>query len=681
MNTKQSLIKLLAALVMLFCFKLALAVVPPALNYQGHLTDSAGAPIDGPVTMIFTIYDVDTGGTALWDDRRSVTVEQGVFSVELGPFPLGLFENPLWMGLTVETDAEMSPRRPISSTAFSFKADDANTLEGVSASTLDQSSHVIDNANPHNVTATQVGAADAATLSAHTSNISNPHSVTAAQTGAATSANFTAHTGDINAHHSRYTNTEAVNAMGANNDSNALNHDRYSDTNAVAAIKAADGAGSTLDADLVDGLQASELIDAAQDEVRTPISALPYTINVSGSYYLTGNLAGSAGGIDITVDDVTLDLMGFTIDGGGNVSDYGINFTQRSNITIKNGTVKDFGLAGIYQDSTLGHYATVVDLQVLANGTLGTSNAHSGIYLRSSNSHIERCTAGDNGGHGIYAYTSSKLIDNTAHNNGGSYAILGLNGSNLTGNTAYNNTGTHTIYGGAGSSLSGNTAYSNTSTYAIWGANGTSLSGNTAYSNTGSGIYGNDGANLTDNTAYLNAGNAAIHGGEGSKLSGNTAYQNTSTYAIWSGSGASLSGNTARNNTSNIAIYVDAGSTVIGNTAYSNSNWGMRCIGASLIKDNVVSYNNNTDTVGEGGLYVGINSRVIGNTLDGNSQNNIYINASDSILRENHVIGSINGIFFNASGNYYRENTGSGNTTTFNLNGTTQTDGGGNVSF
>ena len=216
---------------LLFCLMLsAYAALPPALNYQGHLTDSNGVPIDGPVNMVFAIYDIDTGGTALWSDTRSVTIDQGVFSIELGgssnPFPPGLFENPLWMGLSVGADAEMSPRRPISSVGFSFKADDANTLEGVSASTLDQSAHVIDTANPHGVTAAQAGAADAAILSAHTGNVSNPHSVSAAQVGAATSTDFTTHTSNNAAHHSRYTNTEAVIAMGVKNDRNALNHDQ-----------------------------------------------------------------------------------------------------------------------------------------------------------------------------------------------------------------------------------------------------------------------------------------------------------------------------------------------------------------------------------------------------------------------------------------------------------------------
>ena len=621
MIIRHTLFNTLTALFIIFSFKLALAAIPPTLNYQGHLTDSSGVPIDGPVNMVFAIYDIDTGGTALWSDTRSVTIDQGVFSVELGstpnPFPPGLFENPLWMGLSVGTDAEMIPRRPISSTAFSFKAGDANTLDGVSASTLDQSAHVIDTANPHSVTPGQIGAADAAILSAHTGNTSNPHSVSAAQTGAVSGTDFTTHTSNSAAHHSRYSNSEAVTAMGLQHDSNSLNHSKYTDTNTVTAMLANDGPGSTLDSDKVDGLEASELIDAAQDEVRTPISSLPFTINTPGSYYLTGNLDGSSGGIDITVDGVMLDFMGFTIDGRGTVNDYGIFFDGRSNVIIKNGTISNFGLAGIYQGVSTVHYATMIDMRALGNGTLGASGFHSGINILSRNSHVERCTAGNNGGHGIYVYTSSKLINNIAFNNQSGYGIGTDSGSVLSGNTVYNNTVTYGLLAGTGSTVTGNTVYANTATYAIYAGGGSSLIGNTAYNNTG-------------------------------------------TYGIYAGSGTSL----------------------IANTSRSNSNWGIYGVGSNLIKDNVIYLNNYTATANQGGLRIGNDSRVIGNMLDSNAVNNIYVASSDNTIENNLVTDSSggNGINFALTGNFWANNRASGNIANF-LNTAGQTDGGGNFSF
>ena len=52
-----------------------------------------------------------------------------------------------------------------------------------------------------------------------------------------------------------------------------------------------------------------------QIEPRTPISSLPYTISAPGSYYLTGPLNSTNTGITVAANDVTIDLMGFTISG------------------------------------------------------------------------------------------------------------------------------------------------------------------------------------------------------------------------------------------------------------------------------------------------------------------------------------------------------------------------------
>jgi hypothetical protein len=162
MKTGPACLKTLVTLLLLFGLTAVIAALPPGLNYQGHLTGADGVPVDGFVSMTFRIYDVEAGGSALWTDTRVVPVQQGVFSIELGnasnPFPVGMFDYPLWIGLSVEADAEMLPRRPVTSTGYAFKAGDANTLDGSAASSLDQSAHVADTANPHAVTPEQIGA-------------------------------------------------------------------------------------------------------------------------------------------------------------------------------------------------------------------------------------------------------------------------------------------------------------------------------------------------------------------------------------------------------------------------------------------------------------------------------------------------------------------------------------------
>jgi len=40
--------------------------VPALITYQGEMRDAADTPLDGLYTMVFRIYDVENGGSALW---------------------------------------------------------------------------------------------------------------------------------------------------------------------------------------------------------------------------------------------------------------------------------------------------------------------------------------------------------------------------------------------------------------------------------------------------------------------------------------------------------------------------------------------------------------------------------------------------------------------------------------
>jgi len=69
----------------------------------------------------------------------------------------------------------------------------------------------------------------------------------------------------------------------------------------------------------------------------------PYRIMNPGSYKLSGNLVVPANvdGVDISADNVALDLNGFTITGNGGGSAI---FSRNSGITVKNGAVVNFGI-------------------------------------------------------------------------------------------------------------------------------------------------------------------------------------------------------------------------------------------------------------------------------------------------------------------------------------------------
>ena len=99
--------------------------VPRYLGYSGTLNSAAGSPVTGSYNIVFKIYNVASGGTALWTETHSVDVSGGFFSVTLGDTTvLDLdFSERYWLGITVATDSEMTPRTPLSSVGYSFVSD------------------------------------------------------------------------------------------------------------------------------------------------------------------------------------------------------------------------------------------------------------------------------------------------------------------------------------------------------------------------------------------------------------------------------------------------------------------------------------------------------------------------------------------------------------------------------
>jgi hypothetical protein len=143
----------------------------------------------------------------------------------------------------------------------------------------------------------------------------------------------------------------------------------------------------------------------------------PVTISVSGSYRLSGNLTvpdANTDAIDIDVDNVTIDLNGFSIigptvcSGGPPVASCSPNGTGlgisslNGGISVSNGTIRGMG-AGIAINSYNNRIVNVA--------TLG--NSDTGIFVRGI---VSSCTASNNGGIGILTF-GSKIVDNvTAFN-------------------------------------------------------------------------------------------------------------------------------------------------------------------------------------------------------------------------------------------------------------------------
>ncbi len=109
--------------------KVASAAVPATITDQGRLFDSNSQPITGTQTIVFSLYATATGGTALWTETHTVTLDQGYFSTELGsttPFGTTLTANStLFLGITVGTVSEMTPRSSVASVPYALVADNA----------------------------------------------------------------------------------------------------------------------------------------------------------------------------------------------------------------------------------------------------------------------------------------------------------------------------------------------------------------------------------------------------------------------------------------------------------------------------------------------------------------------------------------------------------------------------
>jgi N-acetylneuraminic acid mutarotase len=111
--------------------------VPALINFQGSLAGSDGVPVEGTLSINFSIYKVVTEGEPIWKESQELIVSNGMFSVQLGsidPFPQDLFDNDdLFLEIQVLSvdsgDWEtLAPRMRLTSTAFAMKAAEAERV-------------------------------------------------------------------------------------------------------------------------------------------------------------------------------------------------------------------------------------------------------------------------------------------------------------------------------------------------------------------------------------------------------------------------------------------------------------------------------------------------------------------------------------------------------------------------
>jgi hypothetical protein len=114
-----------SVLFLLFVCRVGRAQIPQTISYQGILTDTEGGAVpDGSYNLTFKLYDAAVDGSLLWSEAQDIMVNKGLFNVILGRVnPLDApFDESYWLGITVGSGSELTPRVELTSSAYSLNA-------------------------------------------------------------------------------------------------------------------------------------------------------------------------------------------------------------------------------------------------------------------------------------------------------------------------------------------------------------------------------------------------------------------------------------------------------------------------------------------------------------------------------------------------------------------------------
>jgi len=204
---RKSFVLMVVGTVIFFFCSLSSADVPDSINYQGKLTTASGGCLNDTVQMTFTIYADEAGTMSEWTETQTqVEVKEGIFSVFLGsvnPLPDILFDGSVkYLAVQVESDPEMSPLKPMVTTAYAFHcatADSALNAPAAGIVSVDGVSNPGGDVDLIQQDAITISPNDGANTiifgETHSARTDNPHMVNAAQTGALVSVDGVSNAG------------------------------------------------------------------------------------------------------------------------------------------------------------------------------------------------------------------------------------------------------------------------------------------------------------------------------------------------------------------------------------------------------------------------------------------------------------------------------------------------------
>ena len=383
----------------------------------------------------------------------------------------------------------------------------------------------------------------------------------------------------------------------------------------------------------------------AQIEPRTPISSVPFSITVPGSYYFTTNLSGvlATNGITIQTDDVSLDLNGFSLVGNRESLAGILVAGARRNIAIRNGTVRNW-TAGIAAETST--HCRFESLHVSSNGGAGISVG--------ANSTVVGCAAYSNDGNGITADRESIVRDCIARDNIQHGIQVGF-GSQVWGCTASLNS-EHGMVLDRNCRVANSSAFNNSRT-GISGREDCQISHSSTANNkeSGIGMGANSVVNNCSSTSNLSSG---IVAGDGGKVTASAASYNGQ-IGILVGTGATVDQSTASFNKDH-GIVAGSDSHLMNSQASKNQKMGIRADSGSNVRACTTQRN------GGDGIVVSSECTVASNNCHGNfnarDASGIHVTGTDNCIKENNVTSNDRGVTVDVSGNIVFKNTAANNT-------------------
>jgi parallel beta-helix repeat protein len=392
----------------------------------------------------------------------------------------------------------------------------------------------------------------------------------------------------------------------------------------------------------------------ADGSIQPPTAPISSVDNVT--YTLTDNITGNApyssSAIIIQRDNIIIDGAGYTVQGAGMGYGNGITLSGRSNVTIKNTNIDNFG-SGVFlfpssnynsisgnniTNNVIGIYFYYSSNYNSISGNNITANTWRGIWLySSSNNSIS--------GNNITANSECGILLHSSSNNsvsGNTFTDDGLSVSGSYQNSVENNTvnGKPLVY------LEGVSNYTvaDAGQVILVGCDNIRVEGlNLSRTTIGIQLWGTSNSTISGNNITNNGDGIGLEYSSNNNISGNNITAN-----VWAGielgymsgscSNNTISGNNITNNGDGILLYLSSDNNNISGNNITNNGDG---IGLEISSNNSISGNNITNN-GDGiGLeYSSNNSTISGNNITNNGYGIYLYYSSNNSIYHNHFVNN-----------------------------------------